>query len=455
MTDWMFETPGHVDQRLPAKTKRAWHEWQAREARRNVQAMLEAIGSDAPSSLPYANPAREAVPADRETLPVDWQGFPEFVEVTSDHPLVAVEDKGYDDLVRRRPGERIVARDKQGKPVDCRVRHRQDEYVEWEATVDDRGKLESVTFVAEGYDYWSFLFEHDPVYVRDAYRERCRENAIRVDDLRVPDDVTLYRVRGNRSTALGLLARRGDFNPRNQLNQGPGIVHLSHRANSLSAEVNLAVTSALPRRDRDHRLVEATDPRRLLCCTSAGEPNRASDPRIAGAAYDQVTRKEHEKRFTLTNPVGLYIQSYDLVGDLRDPDGNEVERDAFWTVERGENPSDPADPRDSRILRVRVQSPESYALGDMFVGTTPITKPGQLARLIQMHLMVDLWAAPPTEASLPCDGSCCIDEQEILYPYIPPESCASSGLEDAFPGLLSADARAALSRALIGGRRMP
>src|SRR5207248_2045810 len=107
----------------------------------------------------------------------------------------------------------------------------------------------SVTFVAEGHDYWAFVFEHDPDYVAERYSEWTRTKVTQ-KELRAASDVDLCLVDAHgRLHNRGRLLSKNDFNWRNQLNQGPGIVHLSHRANALTAEVALADTSALPRHD--------------------------------------------------------------------------------------------------------------------------------------------------------------------------------------------------------------
>ena len=163
---------------------------------------------------------------------------------------------------------------------------------------------------------------------------------VSADDLRFAHDIDLYLVRqsdGTRELKHSRFMLAGGFNWRNQFNQGPGIVHLSHRANSLGAEVNLAVTSALPRADAAGRTVVASPVQKLICCTGGGDPNRSSDPRIAAAAYSSVVDKTNPKFFTLTDPVGLYISEFGYNALQYPNDPAKTSAYEWWSVQRGKD----------------------------------------------------------------------------------------------------------------------
>jgi hypothetical protein len=237
-------------------------------------------------------------------------------------------------------------------------------------------------------------------------------------------------------------------------------VHLSHRANSLGAEVRLAVTSALPRCDANNKLVHGGDPKRLMCCTLAGDPARSSDPNIAAGAYLAVTDPEAPQRFTLTDPIGLYIADF-AYASLQHPNGKPASRD-YWKVTRGKD-ADPIDKREkSRILRLHLEIPEGDGvLGEMLIEGSPIEHPAQLADLLKMHLLVDTWNAPEgiVVPRIGCIGGCCRDTQTtLLDSYTAGDgSQCGPGTVDAYPDLLKRTGAAAPPPAVApaSSRRRP
>ncbi len=188
----------------------------------------------------------------------------------------------------------------------------------------------------------------------------------------------------------------------------------------------------------DGSLLDATDRKRLMCCTQGGEVNRASDPIIGAAAYGAVTDPKEPKLFTLTDPVGLYIRSFNDEA-LRPPQGHDpITSLDVCTVKRGtglpDNQGEHGD--ESRILRLRVAAPKGtdYVLGDMAVGPVSLTSGAQLAKLIDMQLFVDLWDSFGPARRVDCVGACCIGIDLALHPVGPTESC-QPGLQDAYPEL--------------------
>lgn len=292
--------------------------------------------------------------------------------------------------------------------MDFPTRHRQDEYLEWTARRDNQGNITKIIFVAEGYDYFAKLFEADEQAVVDLYEEFTETTGISADDLRAPNGLYRRLNNGNRRP----IAEPGGFNPRNSLNINPGIVHLSHRANSLGAEINLAGVSALARSDANGQLVGTSDEERLICCNRSGDPNRNSDPQISKQAYQQVI---DNYIYTLANPVGLYIAGIDYE-QLLMPDNSTVVPREWWKVVRGQ---DLWEKGKSRTLRVELEVPasEGLTISDLKLGGNNVTYPSQLAELVSVHLFVSRWKRDdntigPIE---PCLGTCCrIDNSEIL-----------------------------------------
>lgn len=442
MSQWNFDAPGWLqDFSDPA----AWHGAMEREAQGIVVNLVQSVlGRDevtdaeveatAPE-LAYANPANSAPPAAAQTVPIaPWSAFPKAVDrkapfdlpddpVDVDGSLRAAEHRGSEDL------RNLPLQDRDRNPLDLPVRDRQDEYCEWAVRRNSEGKMTKAIFVAEGYDYFDTLFSHDEQAVVDIYREFTQNNVLTADDLRAPRGV-YFPGTPSRET---MLISPGRFNWRNRHNIDPGIVHLSHRANSLGAEVNLAGVSGLARRAVSGGTLQPGDPERLLCCSLGGNPNRNSDPLIADQAYAQVLAK---RRFTLANPVGLYIASIEERVTL--PSGEAVPRE-WWRVVRGR---DLWDSNKSRVLRLELEVPagENFVLGDLEVDGTPLVYGGQLARLLAIHLFVTVWARDDDGIGpiVGCNGTCCrIEGTEILVPTRVGSCGAGSTLafEDLVPAL--------------------
>ena len=406
-----------------------------------TQSDMDALGPE----LGYVDPTVEEPPADADVLNIQaWSGFPRAVErrdwseiasqfdpVDPDGRYRAVEGVGDED---HRPG---VFTDFFGTQLSLPVRHRQDEYLEWEVAQDGR----SVAFVSEGYDYYSALFAEDERAVVDLYREYTGNESIMPDDLRARNGIVRWFADGRRRR----VAERGEFNPRNRFNLGGGIVHLSHRANSLSAEVFLAGNSALARLKADGTLLSGADPEELLCCNLGGEPNRNSDPIISRAAYGQLLLG---RRYTLANPIGLYIADVRFDALLM-PNGMDPVPREWWHDVRGSGLGDPAT---SRVLRLELRIPDNETydgrplrLDDLHISGGPLRYPGQLAELVSVHLFVTAWSREGggIGPQVPCLGTCCARSGSPLL--VPTLSGCDRGFSDKFPGLIDTGAAASAS----------
>jgi hypothetical protein len=417
VADWIFDAPGGVmDFRDPMN----WHNAMAEEARgivRELVAMVldkdprelsdSDIAANAPS-LGYIDPIATPPPPGGETVAVaPWGAFPQSVKLRrpwKDYPPTegdregihrAAEDLGDED----HPAGVFV--DKNDNVLQLPVRHRQDEYLEWVVRRNREGQIVKAIFVAEGYDYYSTLFDNDEGRLLDLYRDFTEDSTIRIDDLRARNGIYRRLPNGSRRTVV----EPGDFNPRNRFNINPGIVHLSHRANSLGAEVNLAGVSAILRLRADRTtLVDGNNSRELLCCCKGGSPNRNSDPLISAQAYALV---RDGFQYTLANPVGLYIAGVDS-DRVQIKDGDPLTSD-WWTVARGDGLGDV---KRSRVLRLELAPPKGSALTleDLVVDGQSVRFGGQLADLLLVHLFVTRWKRREGEGrgpSVPCTGTCC------------------------------------------------
>lgn len=459
---WNFEPPGFT---TDFSDPQRWHSRMQSISEQIIESLVaQVLGKDSRDVTPaeiknlqgdlgYVNPVQETPPAAAKPVNIQaWGGFPQAVErrdwsdiasvfdpVDPTGQLRAVEQLGHEDYGR---GDFI---DGENAQLSLPVRHRQDEYLEWEVGNDGR----SVAFVTEGYDYFAELFRHDEQGVVDIYKEFTKNDAITADDLRAKRGILFRSDRGEFDVVAGI----GEFNPRNRFNIQDGIVHLSHRANSLGAEVFLAGESALARTKFDGSILDGADAEELLCCNRGGAPNRNSDPIISKAAYAQVLLGN---RYTLSNPVGLYIASVDFDGLLLPGDTDPVPRE-WWHEVRGSGLDDITT---SRVLRLELRIPDKemfdgrpMRLTDLRIEGGQLMYPGQLAKLISVHLFVTPWKreSDGTGPSVPCRGTCCVlPGDPLLYPTIRGRPCGGN-FSDKFPGLIQPDPDALL---LADGRML-
>jgi hypothetical protein len=188
----------------------------------------------------------------------------------------------------------------------------------------------------------------------------------------------------------------GAYNELNVWNTLRGAMHLTHSANTLGAEINLAADAT-----RIFPVAAApagTFPNRLICCAQLGGVNRSSDPTIS-AGVDGLAKSG--RCVTLANPVGLYITEIALDG-LRAPDGTPIGQDALRIVR--------ASPDGKLILRAEVAPPAgaAYTLDQCTFEGRRVTGGGVLARRITMSLF-GLHKEIPGRADEPraCRGKCC------------------------------------------------
>jgi hypothetical protein len=249
----------------------------------------------------------------------------------------------------------------------------QDEYLEWRVERDPvTGKVLRVTFTCEGPEYWQTLAKYDRPRLLELYRHFV-DPEVKWDDL----IFQVSAVDGN----TGRTFEAGDYNPRNKWNTTRGIMHLTHWANTLKGEIQLAgdATVLYPGTGGEKF---AKDPIRLLCCSGMGNSNRFSDPQIASSVNSLARLGAH---VGLQIPVALYIDQVDP-NIITDDKGRPVPD--LFRVLRG-NPGTPGSGmHPSQILRLECTVPpdQNRVLGDLFVDGKPIVNGGQLASHIHMRL---------------------------------------------------------------------
>ena len=224
----------------------------------------------------------------------------------------------------------------------------QDEYLEWHVTKNAAGKITSIQFTCEGFDYYDFLGKEAPDVLFSLYTKFVSMSVKKTD-----------------------LFTGGVYNHLNRWNTRDGAMHLTQPANNLKAEVFLAADATVRRKNSAG--VEVTSADTLADCAQFGLSTRNSDPAI-GAGVNGLARQG--RMITLANPVGLYI---DHINDtsFRLPDGSPTT--GWFQIVRGTA---------GHTLRAVFAPPagSTFTVSDVKIGGTPVKFGGQIAQNITMKL---------------------------------------------------------------------
>lgn len=366
----------------------------------------------------FFSEAVHAIPGKVLNTPVPWNGFPRVHELLSagnrQTMLTNAEQRGVIDG--------WFTDSSLTTPAKVNFR-KQDEYLEW-VPVKQAGKVVRFAFTAEGPEYWEFLANADRTVVLGLYEDFCRRK-VPWSEISWGHDVWTQHPQTKKPLHL---YSRGDYNPYNSVNLEECAAHLTHPANTLGAEINLAARATVQRIDRTGSIV--TERRRLACCSNFGDPNRNSDP-VIGAAVNQTVQGGIS--LTLANPVGLYIRSFD---DSRVADSKGNALPGWWKPVRG---------HDGQVLRAEFGPPDEspLSLDDVRVGNNEILSAGgQLAELTNMVIYaraLNLGVSEPQPKS--CVNRCCVKqgkspEKSLLMQTKLGDPC-SAGWKNAFEELAS------------------
>ena len=281
-------------------------------------------------------------------------------------------------------------------------RRQQDEYLEWFVDHNDDGTIQRIILTAEPPDYWSALAEVAPDRVVELYQQHVSSEAV-VEELFYPDRVAAFgMVAPNQLGWVEIPNLGGKYNPLNKWTTTQGIMHLTHRANTLGAEVNLAGDASVPRTIDAAPRAPGQDPApeiERIACARYGGINRSSDPNIGLAVGDLVRAGN---RLTLADPVGLYIASVGLNG-LRGPRGEVLGSVAGHVVRGADDPFEP------RILRYEVRLPDNadFTLSDCAFDNRPLVRGGQIARATTIQLYVNAYSGSADPSADDCEGALC------------------------------------------------
>lgn len=339
-----FDTPANVNDfdSIPNQ-RQAWSDVLSFWFTRETGGVEDLVGA---GNSQFYNPHLTDTPDPSSTAVISWIGFPQII-------------------AKRHPGNHKAALQEAEKLLsDSSGPFRpQDEYCEWFATHGAGNVITRVDFTCEGPEYWFAMAHGYP----DGTPDEVKTAGAQGDPNQV---LALYRQLVSPNVQMADLFQNGVYNPRNKFNTTMGAVHLTHPANTLEAEINIAAQATVLRARQGQLL---TDQDALICCAGYGVPNRASDPTIGGTV-NALARQGAS--ITLANPVGLYIDSLNTTG-WTTPDGTPAS--SFWSIVRGSAGSG---------LRAKFEVPASknYTVSDIKIAGVPIQFGGQIAEHIQMKL---------------------------------------------------------------------
>ena len=178
----------------------------------------------------------------------------------------------------------------------------QDEYCEWRVTRDEQGRIVKITFTSEPPEYWQALhgdtiadanndnqykFAGDKKLLLQLYREYVSPD-VQLEDLECSDDLVDLTDPRNPSVVYA----KGQYNPYNRWNTTGGIMHLTHPANTLQAEVNLGAVATVLYQAYERPV---SDPEALILAAAFGGPNRhqRSHHRLNGQSAGGCGRLHH------------------------------------------------------------------------------------------------------------------------------------------------------------------
>lgn len=421
---------------LSAQQAEAWNELISSWMDREKGGVVPPNGQDL-----FFNLGKDTTPGSPAVDSVRWDAFPLFIrEWFRGDPDADQKRWMAAETLRPLGTLRIVENGQLRDPVEL-FHRQQDEYCEWFAEFNAAGMIQKVSFTAEGPEYLEFiasgtkpffndgdprqsLVGGDPDHLVQLYKDLLHNQAIAKNDLYWQTDVAILDEDTQQWT---IFAKKGDYNRYNKWNTTDGVVHLTHPANTLGAEVNLAARSTVLRSNAAGQPINSAEP--LICCSAFGSVMRSSDPSI-GSFVNTFARQGLS--VTLANPVGLYIA--ELLPGITGKNGTDVT--AAWTVVTGKQ-------EQNMILRAVFEIPPElgFSVGDCQVGGKAIQFGGQIADQIKMKLSgaaKQLQTGPFTPR--PCPAHCCAhpDKQTVKEVLRLSKQCNSinwAGLAPVLPQL--------------------
>jgi hypothetical protein len=400
----------------PKKLRDGWHLAMDRLAGKGSAGFPAAFSAVAPPG--DGGPPKLANP--------EWTGLPRTIKRVAG-PSIAAAARLVDepraigamdpvDMARYEP-----IRDIQGNPVQGFSYRSQDEYLEWAVRRDADNVVTEVLFTCEGPEYWDHIATDQKLLV-DLYQEICEDPSVKLEHLLFDQDLT-WRNPYSRGSVERF--NKGDYNRYNRWNMHSA-VHLTQPANTLGAEVTLALEATRP---YGKPTPVTTDPD-LVCCAGYGGINRMSDPTIGSGVNTQAVQLG--KRVALRNPIGLYIKGIQP-NVFNFSDGTPFDaQEQCWEVVRPK----PAAVTDM-IVRARFRVPKGIQhkgkqlrVGDLFLRGEQITTGGQIADVVTMTLYALAIRGAPKQERVPCFGRPCQDKSHPDFIHAIPfdSKCPQGGI---------------------------
>ena len=377
----------------------------------------------------FYSPLTPPALANPATATPTWNGYPKIL--TELYPGNVVKGAaGIDEPTTfgTRDGERVTFSpflDVQGKPLPAQKYRAQDEYLEWAVQRDSAERVLQILFTCEGPEYWSTIAS-DPTFLQQMYQEIIGA-AVPQADLFFSEACTWLDLNSvdQNGNPINRPFAPGDYNPYNPWNL-KFAVHLTHPANQLGAEVNLAAAASL--RFTLQNAPVLTNPA-LTCCRGIGEPNRSSDPNIAAQVNSLVMARNF---VTLRNPVGLYLFTIDG-SRFQYPDGKPITNISRYFQPLRQSADG------SMIVRaaMRVPAGETYngaplLLSQLQVDHQPIQFGGQVAAAITMGLFAQALPGAPAQSGTECSLKPCPDPNfpSVIVPTKLNKPCGAAHTPD-------------------------
>jgi hypothetical protein len=390
-----FNPPANIsDFDLASPLLDEWNEKLSLRFESEIQSLINDVDVR-PNQIAFFNPVK--APSGQVTVAhITWGGFPNVLTATfGKQRALQIADDLRSFIAYGDPNG--------GQELNFNFRP-QDEYLEWIVKRDETtGKIKEVVFTCEGPEYWETLSQ-DPELLLRLYKLYAGAE-VTLTDLQHSQDV----YERNENNDLERVYRKGEYNRWNKWNLSSAI-HLTHPANTLSAEINLAARSTVARKKDEVILTDAHD---LICCSGYGATNRNSDPTIGSVANSAARDRNW---VSLHDPIGLYISAINP-SQFTKPDGSAIPdfESRYWNIIRSSNDG-------KMILRTSVKVPENemfdgkpLLLGDLLVNGDTLHYGGQVADTVTVGLYVDVVPNGPQATGLPCPSKCCIDR---TYPNI-------------------------------------
>jgi len=244
----------------------------------------------------------------------------------------------------------------------------QDEYLEWKTFRNADGSLKKIVLTCDHPEYWKFIGDYDIDLLVSLYQQIV-DPAVQKQDLLFQTQVYEFD-----ELSRTIIDRKGKYNPFNKWNTTDGIMHLSHPANYLSAEIALAAGASVIQKDAQGHVITVTD---ILCDKAGGDPERFSDPTIV-SLINSLARSQYS--VAIANPVALYIHDINPA-NFTFPAGYTLKD--FWKVTRGDQAT-------NHILRAEFAAPAGVKLEDVKISANGYTGNlqygGQIADCINMGI---------------------------------------------------------------------